>query len=166
MYHFKCLWQVTLWLLHMIHDVGSDSLQCCHYYRPVNKTHFIICYVQNLYRGNINRSHVWLSDILLTMHRSIYQYSKTNMMHFLFSLLRVKGLYMFRALLAQLQELLHKWHWVSVCMLCQLAAPGLEWKSNPGAANWRNTHTHNIPNAICVAPPEDEQLMFETCRVP
>jgi hypothetical protein len=27
-----------------------------------------------------------------------YQYSETNMMHFLFSLLRIKGLYMFRAL--------------------------------------------------------------------
>jgi hypothetical protein len=32
------------------------------------------------------------------------QYSKTNVMHFLFSLLRIKGLYMFRALLAHLQE--------------------------------------------------------------
>jgi hypothetical protein len=29
-------------------------------------------------------------------------------MHFLFSLLRIKGLYMFRALLAHLQEALHK----------------------------------------------------------
>jgi hypothetical protein len=26
-----------------------------------------------------------------------YQYSETNVMHFLFSLLRIKGLYMFRA---------------------------------------------------------------------
>jgi hypothetical protein len=28
----------------------------------------------------------------------INQYSKTNMLHFLFNLLRIKGLYMFRAL--------------------------------------------------------------------
>jgi hypothetical protein len=28
------------------------------------------------------------------------QYSETNVMHFLFNLLRIKGLYMFRALLA------------------------------------------------------------------
>jgi hypothetical protein len=33
-------------------------------------------------------------------------------MHFLFSLLRIKGLYMFRALLAHPQEALHKCHFV------------------------------------------------------
>jgi hypothetical protein len=38
------------------------------------------------------------------------QYSETNVMHFLFSLLRIKGLYMFRALLAHPQEALHKRH--------------------------------------------------------
>jgi hypothetical protein len=36
------------------------------------------------------------------------QYSETNVMHFLFNLLRIKGLYMFRALLAQPQEALRK----------------------------------------------------------
>jgi hypothetical protein len=34
------------------------------------------------------------------------QYSETNVMHFLFTLLRIKGLYMFRALLAHPQEAL------------------------------------------------------------
>jgi hypothetical protein len=38
--------------------------------------------------------------------------SETNMMHFLFNLLRIKGLYMFRALLAHPQESLHKQHLV------------------------------------------------------
>jgi hypothetical protein len=38
----------------------------------------------------------------------IYQYSETNVMHFLFNLLRIKGLYMFRALLAHPQDSLHK----------------------------------------------------------
>jgi hypothetical protein len=42
----------------------------------------------------------------------VYQYSKTKVMHFLFSLLRIKGLYMFQALLAHLQETLHKRHLV------------------------------------------------------
>jgi hypothetical protein len=42
----------------------------------------------------------------------LYQYSETNVMHFLFGLLRVKGLYMFRALLAHPQEALHKRHLV------------------------------------------------------
>jgi hypothetical protein len=41
---------------------------------------------------------------------TVYQYNETNMMHFLFSLLRIKGLYIFRALLAHLQEALHKRH--------------------------------------------------------
>jgi hypothetical protein len=45
----------------------------------------------------------------------VYQYSETNVMHFLFSLLRINGLYMFRALLAHLQEALHKQHLV-YCM--------------------------------------------------
>jgi hypothetical protein len=41
-----------------------------------------------------------------------YQYSETNVMHFLFNLLRIKGLYMFRALFAHTQEALHKRHLV------------------------------------------------------
>jgi hypothetical protein len=36
------------------------------------------------------------------------QYSETNVMHSLFNLLRIMGLYMFRALLAHPQEALHK----------------------------------------------------------
>jgi hypothetical protein len=46
---------------------------------------------------------------LLTQHViRMYQYSETSVMHFLFSLLRIKGLYMFRALLAHPQGTLHK----------------------------------------------------------
>jgi hypothetical protein len=41
-----------------------------------------------------------------------YQYSETNVMHFLFNLLRIKSLYMFRALLAHPQEALDKRHLV------------------------------------------------------
>jgi hypothetical protein len=82
----------------------------------------------------------------------IYQYSETNVMHFLFTLLRINGLYMFRALLAHPQESLNKRNFVCcvcvmsvgctrigvevrctsgtsyiACVLCQLAAPGLEY---------------------------------------
>jgi hypothetical protein len=47
-----------------------------------------------------------------------YQYSETNVMHFLFNLLKIKGLYMFRALLAHPQEALNKWHLVfCVCVM-------------------------------------------------
>jgi hypothetical protein len=41
-----------------------------------------------------------------------YQYNDTNVMHFSFNLLRIKGLYMFRAFLAHPQEALHKRHLV------------------------------------------------------
>jgi flagellar assembly factor FliW len=40
------------------------------------------------------------------------QYNEINVMQFLFNLLRIKGPYMFRALLAQHQEALHKRHLV------------------------------------------------------
>jgi hypothetical protein len=45
----------------------------------------------------------------------VHQYSETNVMHFLFNLLRTEGLYMFRALLAHPQKALHKHHLV-YCM--------------------------------------------------
>jgi hypothetical protein len=44
--------------------------------------------------------------------RHTRQCSKTNVMRFLFNLLKIKSLYMFRALLAHLQEALHNGHWV------------------------------------------------------
>jgi hypothetical protein len=68
--------------------------------------------------------------ILLSEHD--YQYSETNVMHFLFNLLGIEGLYMFRALLAHPQEVLNK-------------------------------HTKC---RLCSTPPEDEQVMLETCREP
>jgi hypothetical protein len=42
----------------------------------------------------------------------MYQYSEINVMHFLFSWLRIKGLYMFRALFSHPQEVLYKRHLV------------------------------------------------------
>jgi hypothetical protein len=50
------------------------------------------------------------------IYTTVYQYSETNVMHFLFSLLRIKGLYMFQALLAHPQEAMLKWHLV-YCVL-------------------------------------------------
>jgi hypothetical protein len=43
-------------------------------------------------------------------------------MHVLFSLLRIKGLYLFRALLAHPQEGYTVGTWYIVCVVCQLAA--------------------------------------------
>jgi hypothetical protein len=55
----------------------------------------------------------------------IHQYSETNMMKFVFNLSRIKGLYMFRALLAHPpQEALHKQHLVyCVCFTPILVQP-------------------------------------------
>jgi hypothetical protein len=59
------------------------------------------------------------------------QYSETNVMHFLFSLLRIKILYMFRALLAHPQETLHKRHLVYCVRVTSVgcARIGVEHKS-------------------------------------
>jgi hypothetical protein len=45
-----------------------------------------------------------------------YQYSEINVMHILFNLLRIMGLYMFRALLTYLQEVVNKRQFV-YCVL-------------------------------------------------
>jgi hypothetical protein len=65
----------------------------------------------------------------------VYQYTRTNVMHFSFDLLRIKGLYMFRALLAHPQQVMHKRHLV-----------------------------YCVHMSVCASPPEDEQVMLETCR--
>jgi hypothetical protein len=55
--------------------------------------------------------------VLLTCIRVVKD-SETNVMHFLFSLLRIKCIYMFRGLLAHPQEVLHKLHLVyCVCVM-------------------------------------------------
>jgi hypothetical protein len=65
-------------------------------------------------------------------------YNETNVMHFLCNLLRIKGLYMFRTLLAHPQESLQSGTWYSACVLCPLTAPG--------AANRNNTHAiYQVP---------------------
>jgi hypothetical protein len=65
---------------------------------------------------------------------TVYQHSETNVMHFLFNLLRIRGLYMFQALLAHPQEAMHKWHFVCCVRIMSVGC------TNPGAANWHNMH--------------------------
>jgi hypothetical protein len=50
--------------------------------------------------------------IPIIIYIAVYQYNETNVMHFSFSSFRTKGIYMFRALLAHPQEVLHKRHLV------------------------------------------------------
>jgi hypothetical protein len=81
-----------------------------------------IAYRVFVVKVNMKEQHPFHSSIVKT----------TNVIHFLFNLLRIKGLYIFRALLAHPQEELHSGTWYIACVLCQLAAPGLKWK-------WRET---------------------------
>jgi hypothetical protein len=67
-------------------------------------------------------------------------------MHILFSLLRIKVLYMYRALLAHLQEALHKRHLVYCVHVMSVGCTriGVEFHSNPGSSpqiliNWRKS---------------------------
>jgi hypothetical protein len=55
----------------------------------------------------------------------VYQYSETNVMHCLFNLLRIKGLYMFRALLSHPQEAPHKRH--LVLRMCYVSWLHQDW---------------------------------------
>jgi hypothetical protein len=78
---------------------------------------------------------------------TVYQYSETNTMHFLFNLLTIKGLYMFRALLAHRQEAPHKRHLV-YCVLCQLDAPG--WSVTPNVVHSTDiTRTQYTKRRLC-----------------
>jgi hypothetical protein len=76
-------------------------------------------------------------------------------MHFLFNLLLIKDVYMFRALLAHPQEALNKRHLVYCVRVTSVGCTriGVEL-------------ARNIPSVVCVAPPENEQIMLETCRGP
>jgi hypothetical protein len=70
----------------------------------------------------------------------LHQYSETNVMHFLFNLLRIMDLYMFRELLGHLQELLHKRHFVYCVRVMSVGCTGI------GAANRRNMHViYQVP---------------------
>jgi hypothetical protein len=53
-----------------------------------------------------------LTALAVLVIHDVFQYSETNVTHFLFSVLRIKGLYMSRALLAHPQEALQKRHLV------------------------------------------------------
>jgi trans-aconitate methyltransferase len=83
------------------------------------------------------------------------QCDETNVMHFSFNSSRIKGLYMFRALLAHPQEALHIWHlvyFVHMSVGCGTVATDI-------------IHTKYTKCRI-VAPPEDDQEMLKTCRSP
>jgi hypothetical protein len=82
------------------------------------------------------------------------QNSETKVMLFLFNLLRITGLYMFRALLAHPQEALHKLHLVYCVRIMSVGCTRIEV-----------FHFNHNMHAIYQVLPEDEQVMLETCKV-
>jgi hypothetical protein len=61
---------------------------------------------KNTFKWLIGREVMELITLAVVLY--LDQDSETNVMHFLLNLLRIQGLYMFRALLAHLQEAPHK----------------------------------------------------------
>jgi hypothetical protein len=90
-------------------NMANVCLAYTHYKDQHNQfsqyTELLIQYVQKSARYTQRITFCWPGII-------VYQCSETNVMHFLFNLLRIKGLYMFRALLAHPQEALHSRHLV------------------------------------------------------
>jgi hypothetical protein len=75
---------------------------------------------------------------------------------------------MFRALLSHPQEALHKRHFLHYVRIMSAGCATIAVKL-PSWQSWHSQLTlyaSNIPSAVCLAPPEDEQVMFETRRGP
>jgi hypothetical protein len=87
-------------------------------------------------------------------------------MHFSFYLLRIKGLYMYRALLTYPPEVLNTRHLVH-CMRIMLVGCGT-FAVNSLQLCFRQLtlYARNKPSAVCRAPPEDKQVMLDTCEGP
>jgi hypothetical protein len=86
-------------------------------------------------------------------------------MHFSFNLLQVKGLYIFRTLLAHLQEALNKRHLVYCVRVMLVGSTSTGVKLQSWCCQLTGV-TRNISSTVGAEPPEDEQIMFETCRGP
>jgi hypothetical protein len=65
---------------------------------------------------------------------------------------------MFQALLVHLKETLHKRHLVHCVRIMSVGCATFVVKLT--------LYASNIPSAVCTVPPEDEQVMLETCRGP
>jgi hypothetical protein len=85
----------------------------------------------------------------------ISRYSKTNEIHFLFNLLWINGLYMFRTLLAHQQEALDEQHLVYYVRVMSVGC------TTVGVQPTDITRTQYI-DCFCASLPEGEQVAIET----
>jgi hypothetical protein len=94
---------------------------------------------------------VEIRDVAKLSVHSIYlvhQYNETNVMHFPFNLLRIKSLYMFRALLAHPREALHIRHLV-YCVRIMSVGCGTVAVSLQACRSQLTLYARNVPSAVC-----------------
>jgi hypothetical protein len=100
------------------------------------------CLLSQLLRLRYVPYNISLNIMLCWPCITVNQYTEGNVMHILFKLLRIKGLYMFRALHAHLQEVLHRRHLVYYVRVISVGCTrtGVELQS------WSSqlTYTHAI----------------------
>jgi hypothetical protein len=71
---------------------------------------------------------------------------------------------MFRALLAHPQDALYKRH-MFYCVRISVGCGTVATKLQPCHSHLTSyARKYSLPNAVCGANPEDEQVMLETCR--
>jgi hypothetical protein len=90
-----------------------------------------------------------------------HQYNGTNVMHFFIQFSENQGPLHFLGLLAHPQEALHKRNLV-YCV--RIMSVGCGTVAVQACLSQLTLYARNIPNAVCVASPKDEQVMLETCR--
>jgi hypothetical protein len=114
-------------------NLGYSCLFILFWDHSQSSIHFVLkCFVC---KAPVNVFHRLCSQTPLLCNvftASNYQRSETNVMHFLFSLLRINGLYMFWALITHPQEALSQTT-LGILRACYV--------TNTGAANWHDTHT-------------------------
>jgi hypothetical protein len=94
--------------------------------------------------SEIDLFHCTVAKLLIReIYYVLHQYSKTSMMHFLFNVLRIKGLYVFRALLADPQEVQHKQHLV-YCVSVMLVGCYQDW-------NGATAPLHKVGSSVMTA---------------
>jgi hypothetical protein len=71
----------------------------------------------------------------------------------------VQHLLRIAAIVAQPTDIIRKQY--TECVLCSSS-----WVSLQSWHSQLTLYARNIPSAVCLAPPEDEQVMLETCRCP
>jgi hypothetical protein len=97
----------------------------------------------------------------------VYQCNKTNVMHFSFSLLRIKGpVHVSSITCSSLGGVTQTAFGIlrAYNVSCSAVAR-LQFHFNRTTA-LQLTYARHIRNAVCSVPPEDEQVMLETCRGP